>query len=291
MPAIAGLDGAGSRHRARNSCTLRCAIPGYGPCYPPGRSMKRERILIVDSEPARRRLAPRRALRERLRRRGGLDRRGRPRARPELPARRGARGRGHSPTSTPPRWCPACARSGPTPRWWSRPLPDRLDAAVTALRAGAESYLVRPLDPGQVLVVAREGAREARPAPGRRGAPRVDPAPAPPRRRRPGAAGGDRGGEARRAHEGDRPRRRARRASGRPTSRRRCTRPRRGAIGRFVRVNCAGAVGGAARVRAVRARAGRLRRGGRAARRPLRAGERRDALPARGGADAARRCR
>jgi two-component system NtrC family response regulator len=31
--------------------------------------------------------------------------------------------------------------------------PDRLDAAVTALRAGAESYLVRPLDPGQVLVV------------------------------------------------------------------------------------------------------------------------------------------
>jgi two-component system NtrC family response regulator len=31
--------------------------------------------------------------------------------------------------------------------------PDRLDAAVTALRAGAESYLVRPIDPGQALVV------------------------------------------------------------------------------------------------------------------------------------------
>jgi len=31
--------------------------------------------------------------------------------------------------------------------------PDRLDPAVGALRAGAESYVVRPLDPGQVLVV------------------------------------------------------------------------------------------------------------------------------------------
>ncbi len=30
---------------------------------------------------------------------------------------------------------------------------ERLDSAVTALRAGADSYLVRPLDPGQVLVV------------------------------------------------------------------------------------------------------------------------------------------
>jgi two-component system, NtrC family, response regulator HydG len=30
---------------------------------------------------------------------------------------------------------------------------DRLDAAVAALRAGAESYVVRPLDPAQVLVV------------------------------------------------------------------------------------------------------------------------------------------
>ncbi len=30
---------------------------------------------------------------------------------------------------------------------------ERLDGAVTALRAGAETYVVRPLDPGQVLVV------------------------------------------------------------------------------------------------------------------------------------------
>jgi two-component system NtrC family response regulator len=30
--------------------------------------------------------------------------------------------------------------------------PDRLDAAVNALRAGAESYVVRPVDPGQALV-------------------------------------------------------------------------------------------------------------------------------------------
>jgi two-component system NtrC family response regulator len=31
--------------------------------------------------------------------------------------------------------------------------PERLDAAVTALRAGAETYVPKPLDPGQVLVV------------------------------------------------------------------------------------------------------------------------------------------
>src|SRR6266511_4246319 len=31
--------------------------------------------------------------------------------------------------------------------------PDRLESAVGALRAGAESFVVRPLDPGQVLVV------------------------------------------------------------------------------------------------------------------------------------------
>jgi two-component system NtrC family response regulator len=31
--------------------------------------------------------------------------------------------------------------------------PDRVEAAIAALRAGAESYLVRPLDPGQVLLV------------------------------------------------------------------------------------------------------------------------------------------
>ncbi|HEX9243444.1 MAG TPA: sigma-54 dependent transcriptional regulator [Anaeromyxobacter sp.] len=31
--------------------------------------------------------------------------------------------------------------------------PERLDVAVTALRAGAESWIVRPLDPGQVLLV------------------------------------------------------------------------------------------------------------------------------------------
>ncbi len=39
--------------------------------------------------------------------------------------------------------------------------PDRVDAAVTALRAGAESYLVRPIDPGQALV-ALEKALEMR---------------------------------------------------------------------------------------------------------------------------------
>ena len=39
--------------------------------------------------------------------------------------------------------------------------PDRVDAAAGALRAGAESYLVRPLDPGQALV-ALEKALENR---------------------------------------------------------------------------------------------------------------------------------
>jgi len=39
--------------------------------------------------------------------------------------------------------------------------PDRVDAAVNALRAGAESYVVRPVDPGQALV-ALEKALESR---------------------------------------------------------------------------------------------------------------------------------
>jgi two-component system NtrC family response regulator len=39
--------------------------------------------------------------------------------------------------------------------------PDRVEAAISALRAGAESYLVRPLDPGQVLLVL-EKALESR---------------------------------------------------------------------------------------------------------------------------------
>ncbi len=39
---------------------------------------------------------------------------------------------------------------------------DRLDAAVSALRAGADSYLVRPLDPGQVLVVLEKALDKRR---------------------------------------------------------------------------------------------------------------------------------
>jgi two-component system NtrC family response regulator len=39
---------------------------------------------------------------------------------------------------------------------------DRLDAAVAALRAGAESYLVRPLDAGQVLVVLEKALEKRR---------------------------------------------------------------------------------------------------------------------------------
>jgi two-component system NtrC family response regulator len=40
--------------------------------------------------------------------------------------------------------------------------PDRLDGAVAALRAGAESYVVRPLDPGQVLVVLEKALERRR---------------------------------------------------------------------------------------------------------------------------------
>jgi two-component system NtrC family response regulator len=39
---------------------------------------------------------------------------------------------------------------------------ERLDGAVTALRAGAESYVVRPLDPGQVLVVLERALEKRR---------------------------------------------------------------------------------------------------------------------------------
>jgi two-component system NtrC family response regulator len=39
---------------------------------------------------------------------------------------------------------------------------ERLDAAVAALRAGAESYLVRPLDAGQVLVVLEKALEKRR---------------------------------------------------------------------------------------------------------------------------------
>ncbi len=39
---------------------------------------------------------------------------------------------------------------------------DRLDAAVSALRAGAESYVVRPLDPGRVLVVLEKALEKRR---------------------------------------------------------------------------------------------------------------------------------
>jgi two-component system NtrC family response regulator len=39
---------------------------------------------------------------------------------------------------------------------------DRLDSAVTALRAGAETFVVRPLDPGQVLVVLEKALERRR---------------------------------------------------------------------------------------------------------------------------------
>ena len=39
---------------------------------------------------------------------------------------------------------------------------ERLDAAVSALRAGAETYVVRPLDPGQVLVVLEKALEKRR---------------------------------------------------------------------------------------------------------------------------------
>ncbi|HEX9051631.1 MAG TPA: sigma-54 dependent transcriptional regulator [Anaeromyxobacter sp.] len=39
---------------------------------------------------------------------------------------------------------------------------ERLDAAVTALRGGAESYVVRPLDPGQVLVILEKALEKRR---------------------------------------------------------------------------------------------------------------------------------
>jgi DNA-binding NtrC family response regulator len=39
---------------------------------------------------------------------------------------------------------------------------DRLDGAVTALRAGAESYVVRPLDPGHMLVVLEKALEKRR---------------------------------------------------------------------------------------------------------------------------------
>ena len=41
-------------------------------------------------------------------------------------------------------------------------VPERLDAALGALRAGAESYLVRPLDPGQVLLVLEKALEKRR---------------------------------------------------------------------------------------------------------------------------------
>jgi two-component system NtrC family response regulator len=40
--------------------------------------------------------------------------------------------------------------------------PDRLDVAVAALRAGAESYLVRPLDPAQALVMLEKALEKRR---------------------------------------------------------------------------------------------------------------------------------
>src|SRR5512138_508834 len=39
---------------------------------------------------------------------------------------------------------------------------DRLEAAVTGLRAGADSYVVRPLEPGQVLVVLEKALEKRR---------------------------------------------------------------------------------------------------------------------------------
>ncbi len=39
---------------------------------------------------------------------------------------------------------------------------ERLEAAVTALRAGAETYVVKPLDPGQVLVVLEKALEKRR---------------------------------------------------------------------------------------------------------------------------------
>ncbi len=145
----------------RNSCTPRCAGAGYGACYPPHEKMRRDRILIVDPNPLDG-AALRAALCE-----SGFDA-------VESTTADGALGL--VPSFRPAAVLLDAALPDVDPAGFVGRLrglrsdavvvvattPERLDAAVTALRAGAETYVVRPLDPGQVLVVLEKALEKRR---------------------------------------------------------------------------------------------------------------------------------
>ena len=150
-----GLAAGAPRHARRgvlrNSCTGRGAEPGYDPCYP-STGMKRDRVLVIDGNPLDG-AALRAALCER-----GFD---------AVDAATADGGLSLVPSFAPAAVLadaslPDCDGAALVTRLRelrsdaavvvTTPV-DRLDAAVSALRAGAESYLVRPLHSTEVAVV------------------------------------------------------------------------------------------------------------------------------------------